>query len=103
MRDEAVIPGITHRGVEEAVDHQRAGLLVHLVFDRLAADRHLDDDVDLARRIYPDGDGVNTHGWLSCLMCARKRRRVNSSYAGLTRVSSKKAFSKDGSPGQARQ
>jgi hypothetical protein len=36
--------------VQEAVDEQRAGLLVHLVLDRLAADRHLDDDVDVFGR-----------------------------------------------------
>ena len=46
------------------VDDKRAGVLVHLVFDRLAADRHFDDDVDLARRIDPDRNGVNAHGRL---------------------------------------
>ena len=43
VRNEAVIAGIAHRRVEEAVDEQRAGGLVHLVLDGLAADRHLDD------------------------------------------------------------
>src|SRR5258708_15857525 len=61
MRDEGVVPGVAHRRIEKAVHHQRAGFLVHLVLDRLAADRHLDDDVDLARRIDPDRDGVNAH------------------------------------------
>src|ERR1700741_1200761 len=64
MRDEAVIAGIAHGGMEKPVDHQRAGLLVHLVFDRLPADRDFDDDIDLARRILPDRDGVNAHGRL---------------------------------------
>ena len=64
MRNEPVIAGIAHGGIEKPVDDKRAGVLVHLVFDRLAADRHLDDDVDLARRIDPDRNGVNAHGWL---------------------------------------
>src|SRR5450432_1430188 len=64
MWNEAVIAGITHGGIEKPVDHQGAGVLVHLVFDRLAADRHLDDDIDLTRRIGPDRDSVNAHGWL---------------------------------------
>ena len=55
MRHEAVISGIAHRRIEEAVDEQRARRLVHLVFDRLAADRHLDDDVDVVGRILPVG------------------------------------------------
>ncbi len=64
MRNEAVIAGIAHRGIEKSVNHQRAGLFVHLVFDWLAANRHFDDDVDVVRRIDPDRNGVNTHGWL---------------------------------------
>ena len=62
VRHEAVIAGIAHRGVQEAVDEQRAGRLVHLVFDRLAADRHLDDDVDVFRRILADRDRFDAHG-----------------------------------------
>src|SRR5258706_2901595 len=64
MRNEPVIAGIAHGGIEKPVDDKRAGVLVHLVFDRLAADRHFDDDIDLARRIDPDRNGVNAHGWL---------------------------------------
>src|SRR5260370_25831473 len=64
MRNEPVIAGIAHGGIEKPVDDKRAGVLVHLVFDRLASDRHLDDDVDLARRIDPDRNGVNAHGRL---------------------------------------
>src|ERR1700721_1261085 len=71
MWNEAVISGIAHRGIEKPVDHQRAGLLVHLVFDRFAADRHFDDDVDLTRWIDPDRNGVDAHGLLrSCEICA---------------------------------
>src|SRR5690606_8620241 len=36
--------------------------LVHLVLDRLAAQRHLDDDVDVLGRVVPYGDGVQAHG-----------------------------------------
>ena len=64
VRDEAVIAGIAHRRIEEAVDHQRAGVLVHFVFDRFAANGHFDDDVDVVRRIDSDRDGVNAHGGL---------------------------------------
>ena len=60
MRDEAVIAGIAHRRVQEAVDEQRAGILVHLVFDRLAADRHLDDDVDVVAA------DCSRSGWRRC-------------------------------------
>ena len=61
VRHEAVIARIAHRRVQEAVDHQGAGGLVHLVLDRLAADRHLDDDVDVLGRIVADLDGVDAH------------------------------------------
>ena len=60
--DEAVVPRIAHRRVEEPVDHQRAGRLVHLVLDRLAPDRHLDHDIHLVGRIVSDGNGVEAHG-----------------------------------------
>ena len=62
VRHEAVIPGVAHGGIEEAVDDQRAGFLVHLVLDRLAADRHLDDDVDVVRGVLADRKGVDAHG-----------------------------------------
>src|SRR5471030_1554280 len=62
VRHEAVVPRIAHRRVEEAVDHQRAGRLVHLVLDRLAADRHLDDGVHVLGRIVADPDGIDVHG-----------------------------------------
>lgn len=62
MRHEAVIARIGHGCVKETVDDKRAGLLVHLVLDRLAADRHFNDYVDVFRRIGADGDGINIHG-----------------------------------------
>jgi hypothetical protein len=52
MGDEAVIGRIEHGGVQEAVDEHGAGRLVHLVFDRRAALRDLDDDIDLVRWIF---------------------------------------------------
>src|SRR5471030_431927 len=61
VRHEAVVPGIAHRRVEEAVDHQRARRLVHLVLDRIAADRHLDDGVHVLGRIMADLDGIDVH------------------------------------------
>jgi len=62
VRHEAVIARIAHRRMQEAVDHQRAGGLVELVLDRLAPDRHLDDDVDVLRRVVADLDGLDAHG-----------------------------------------
>src|SRR4051794_15663782 len=61
MRHEPIVARIAHGGVQETVDHQRAGGLVHLVFDRLAADWDLDDDVDVLGRVVTDRDGIKTH------------------------------------------
>jgi hypothetical protein len=47
--------------MDEAVDEERARRLVHLVFHRMAAMRHLDDDVDVVGRIVADGDRFDTH------------------------------------------
>ncbi len=73
--NEAVISGVAHRRIEEAVDHQGAGGLVHLVLDRLAADRHLDDDVDLVRRVRPERDRIDTHDEGSIARQSRRRRK----------------------------
>src|ERR1700722_11255218 len=61
MGNEAVISRIAHRGVEKPVDLKRAALLVHLILDRLAADRHFDDDVDIVGRILADRYSVQVH------------------------------------------
>src|SRR5262245_42440268 len=53
---EPVITGITHRGVQEAIDHQRSRSLVHFIFDRLTAYRYLDYDIHIAGRIVTDCD-----------------------------------------------
>ena len=58
VRYEAVIAGIAHRRVKKPVNEQRAGLLVELVLDRLAADGNLDDDVDVVGRVVADLDGL---------------------------------------------
>ena len=62
VRNEAVIPRIAHRRIKEAVDDECAGHLVHLVFDGFAANRHLDDDIDVFRRVIAGLDRVETHG-----------------------------------------
>ena len=67
MRHETVIARVAHRRVQETIHHQRAGGLVHLVLDRLAADRHFDDDVDVLGRIVADLDRVDAHA--ACLLC----------------------------------
>jgi hypothetical protein len=46
MRHKAVIAGVEHRRIQKAVDNQRARLFVEFVFDRFAAERDLDDDVE---------------------------------------------------------
>src|ERR1700722_11236389 len=61
MRDKAVISRIAHRGVEKPVDLQCAAFLVHLVLDRLAADRHLNDDVDIVGSILADRYSIQVH------------------------------------------
>src|SRR6478735_9003888 len=68
VRDEAVIRRIEHRRVQEAVDEHGAGGLVDLVFDRCAALRDLDDDVDLVRRIFANRDMREVHGYSSLVM-----------------------------------
>jgi hypothetical protein len=42
--------------VQEAVDEDRARLLVDLILHRLAALRDLDECVDVVRRVLADGD-----------------------------------------------
>ena len=61
VRDEAVVAGIEHRRVQEAVDEDRAGLLFQLVLHRLAALRDLDDGVDVVRRVRAGRDFGEVH------------------------------------------
>jgi hypothetical protein len=56
VRDEAIVRGIEHGGVQEAVDEHGPRFLVDLVFDRSATLRDLDDDIDFVRRIFADLD-----------------------------------------------
>ena len=61
VRDKAVIARITHRRIEKAVHHQRTRRLVHLVFDGLAADGNLNNDVDVIGDILSDRNLVDAH------------------------------------------
>jgi hypothetical protein len=61
MRHEAVVGGVAHRRVQDAVDEQRARRLVELVLHRLAAGRDLDDDVQVFGRVLAGRDQVDTH------------------------------------------
>jgi hypothetical protein len=51
--------------MEKAIDEEGTGRLVQLVFDGLAADRNLDDDVHVIWRIVPDLDRIDPHEALS--------------------------------------
>src|SRR5947209_5114029 len=61
VRNEAVIAGIAHRRIQEAIDEQHAGRLIHLIFDRFAADRDLNDDIDVFRGIVADRNRLDVH------------------------------------------
>src|SRR5690625_1392027 len=62
VRHEAVVAGVMHRRVQEAVDVERAGILVQLVLHRLASHWHLDDHIDLEGGIVSDRYPVDQHG-----------------------------------------
>src|SRR6266404_281344 len=61
MRYEAIIAGIAHRRVKKPVNHERSRRFVHFVFDWLAPDRHLDNDVDVLGRMGANRNRVNVH------------------------------------------
>src|SRR6516225_5837933 len=75
MRDESVIPGVVHRGVQKAVHVERAGILVQLVLDRHAAHWNLDEGVDLFGRIAAGADFIEIHR----LQLTRRRNPTKSS------------------------
>ena len=52
MRDEAVVSRIAHRRIEKAV-HNQVPAPCPFRFDRLAANRHFNDNIDLMRGILP--------------------------------------------------
>jgi len=60
--NEAVIAGIAHGRIEEPVHHQRAGGLVQLILDGLAADGDFDDDIDVLGDVFADRNLVYAHG-----------------------------------------
>src|SRR5690606_21767253 len=47
--------------IKETVHEQGSGVLVDLVFDRLAAQRHLDDYVQVVGRVLAHRNGVDVH------------------------------------------
>ncbi|CVI57029.1 hypothetical protein AGR7A_Cc290790 [Agrobacterium deltaense NCPPB 1641] len=61
VRHETIVTRIGHRRVEEAIDDQRTGILVHLVLDRVSTDRHFNDDIHIIRRILAYGNCIDTH------------------------------------------
>ena len=67
MRDKAVVAGIAHRRVEKPIDDQSPGRFVHLVFDGLAADGNLDDDIHIIRGVVSDLDGIDPHNPVSLI------------------------------------
>jgi hypothetical protein len=67
LRHIAVVARIVHRGTHEAVDEDRAGVLVHFVLDRIGVHRDFDDDVEVVRHIAAGWDVVQAHGaFLGC-------------------------------------
>ena len=68
VRHEAVVVGVEHRHVDDAVDEERARVLVDLVLHRRAAAGaagDLDDDVDVVGRVLARRDLVELHGRLA--------------------------------------
>src|ERR1700751_4156823 len=61
VRHKAVIAGIKHRSMQEAVDEHRPRRFVDLVLDGLAPLRDLDNDVDVVRRCAADRDLGDVH------------------------------------------
>ena len=61
MRHKTIVPGVTHRCIEESIDMEGSRVLVEFIFDWLPADGNLDDDVDVVGRVRPDGDCFDTH------------------------------------------
>jgi hypothetical protein len=70
MRDEAVIARVAHRRIKEAVHDQDAGSLIELIFNRLATDRHFDDDIHLVGRVGSHGNRIELHESRSSLSVA---------------------------------
>src|SRR5690606_6226045 len=61
-RDVAVVARVAHRRGQDAVDEDRAAVLVDLVLDRLGVLGDLDDDVDFFGDVAAGGDVVEAHG-----------------------------------------
>src|SRR3546814_9564655 len=61
MQDKTIIGRIAHGRMQDAVDEQRARFLVELIFDGLAAHRHLNDDIQAVGWIVSDRDQFDIH------------------------------------------
>ena len=62
MRNETVVARIAHRCVEEAINHQGAGIFIELVFDGFTTDRDFYNDVYIRWWIVTDGYRIYTYG-----------------------------------------
>ena len=84
MRDKAVIAGISHRRIEKPVDDEDACFFIQFIFDRLAANRNFNEDIDLMRRIETDGNCVKKHILLQgfYLMVSRSPRFLSKGGGG---------------------
>ena len=61
VRNKTVIAGITHRRIEKPVNDKRTCILIHFIFDRLAANRHLDHNINVIGYIRAEGYRRNIH------------------------------------------
>src|SRR6476646_6393159 len=80
MRNEAVITGVAHRRIQEAINKQRSGSLIHFILDRLTTYRHLHDDVDVIGRVVPDRNSIEVHfdGTFGCRFLIRSETTAGS-------------------------
>ena len=70
MRNKAVIGGIAHWCVQDAVNKQSAAFLIEFILHRFAACGNFDDDVEAFGRIVADGNLVDMHERLSSFVAA---------------------------------
>jgi len=62
VRDEAVIAGIEHGGVQKAIHKDRPAVLVELIFDGLTPLRDFDKSVHVIGRVHANRDFGDVHG-----------------------------------------
>ena len=61
VRHIAVVARVVHGCAHEAIDENRAAIFVHLVLDRIAAQRDLDDHIEVVRHVLPRGHQIERH------------------------------------------